>query len=170
MNGSDLARLDLSSLLLPELIVAVGAMVVLLYGVLSTEGAASTRRAHLLAIAVGLLAITAVVTLAGQSTPLGAPGGPLASDGFRWGTAVVILLGVVGTLVIAMEYNEGAALTAAEAPALVLFAASGMLLLVGARELMLIFLGIELMSLSIYVLTGLDRSRARSAEAALPRS
>ena len=167
MNGSDLARLDLSSLLLPELIVAVGAMVVLLYGVLSPEGAVSTRRAHLLAIAVGLLAITAVVTLAGQSTPLGAPGGPLASDGFRWASAVVILIGVVGTLVIAMEYNEGAALTAAEAPALVLFAASGMLLLVGARELMLIFLGIELMSLSIYVLTGLDRSRARSAEAAL---
>jgi NADH-quinone oxidoreductase subunit N len=116
---------------------------------------------------VTLLAAASTAMLANQSPPPGAATGPLAFDGFRWASVAVILLGVLGTLVMALEYNEGAALTAAEPPALVLFSAAGMLLLVGARDLMLIFLGIELMSLSIYVLTGLDRSRAGSAEAAL---
>ncbi len=167
MNGFSFGNLDLGTLLLPELIVSVGAMVVLLLGVFTTESAASTRRAHVVAIVVALLAAAAAAMLANQPPPLGAASGPLAYDGFRWASVAVILLGVLGTLVMAMEYNEGAALTAPEPPALVLFAASGMLLLVGARDLMLIFLGIEVMSLSIYVLTGLDRSRAGSAEAAL---
>ena len=167
MTSFSFGSLDLGTLLLPELIVAIGGMLVLMYGVVATEGAESTRRAHLLAIVVTLLAAAATAMLANQSAPAGAASGPLAYDGFRWASVAVILLGVLGTLVMAMEYNDGAALHAPEPPALVLFAASGMLLLVGARDLMLIFLGIELMSLSIYILTGLDRSRAGSAEAAL---
>ena len=167
MTGFSFGGLDLGTLLLPELVISVGAMLVLLYGVFAEEGAASTRRAHLLAIVVTVLGAIAAFAMVRQATPLGAATGPLAFDGFRWASVAVILLGTLGTLVMAMEYNTGAALVAAEPPALVLFAAAGMMLLVGARDLMLIFLGIELMSLSIYVLTGLDRSRARSAEAAL---
>ncbi|MDZ7630496.1 MAG: NADH-quinone oxidoreductase subunit N [Gemmatimonadaceae bacterium] len=167
MTAFSFASLDLGTLLLPELIVSIGGMLVLLFGVFAPEGAASTRRAHQLALVVALAAAASAALLANQSPPLGAASGPLAYDGFRWAAVAVILLGVLGTLVMAMEYNEGAALTAPEPPALVLFSAAGMLLLVGARDLMLIFLGIEVMSLSIYVLTGLDRSRAGSAEAAL---
>ncbi len=167
MNAFASASLDLGTLLLPELIVSVGGMIVLLFGVLAPEGAATTRRAHLLAMVVALLAAGAAAMLANQPAPLSASAGPLAYDGFRWASVAVLLLGVLGTLVMAMEYNEGAALTPSEPPALVLFSAAGMLLLVGARDLMLIFLGIEVMSLSIYVLTGLDRSRAGSAEGAL---
>ena len=167
MTALTLGGLDLGTLLLPELIVALGGMVVLLFGVFAPEGVATTRRAHLLAIVFTLSAAAAAATLANQVPPLGAAAGPLAYDGFRWASVAVVLLGVLGTLVMAMEYNEGAALTAPEPPALVLFSAAGMLLLVGARDLMLIFLGIEVMSLSIYILTGLDRSRAGSAEAAL---
>ena len=167
MNAFSFASLDLGSLLLPELIVSIGGMLVLLYGVFASESAEATRRAHLLAIGVTLIAAASAAMLANRMPPPGAAAGPLAYDGFRWASAAVILLGVLGTLVMAMEYNEGAALQAPEPPALVLFAAAGMLLLVGARDLMLIFLGIELMSLSIYILTGLDRSRGSSAEAAL---
>ncbi len=167
MNTFATASLDLGTLLLPELIVSVGGMIVLLFGAFAPEGAASTRRAHLLAIVFAVLAAGATAMLANHAPPLGANTGPLAYDGFRWASVAVIMLGVLGTLVMAMEYNEGAALTASEPPALVLFSAAGMLLLVGARDLMLIFLGIEVMSLAIYVLTGLDRSRAGSAEGAL---
>ncbi|HYW51952.1 MAG TPA: NADH-quinone oxidoreductase subunit N [Gemmatimonadaceae bacterium] len=167
MNAFSFSTLDLGTLLLPELIVSVGAMLVLLFGVSGTEGPERTRRAHWLAIIVALLAAGAAAMLANQAPPLGAATGPLAYDGFRWASVAVILLGVLGTLVMAMEYNEGAALGATEPPALVLLSAAGMLLLVGSRDMMLIFLGIEVMSLSIYVLTGLDRSRAGSAEAAL---
>ena len=167
MTGFTFGGLDLGTLLLPELIVSIGGMCVLLFGVFAAESAENTRRAHLLAIVVTLIAAASAAMLANQSPPLGAATGPLAYDGFRWASVAVILLGVLGTLVMAMEYNEGAALSAPEPPALVLFSAAGMLLLVGARDLMLIFLGIEVMSLAIYILTGLDRSRAGSAEAAL---
>jgi len=167
VNGLTHASLDLGTLLLPEILLSVGAMMVLLYGVFAPEGVVSTRRAHLFAIVVTLGTAAAAAMLANQAPPLGASTGPLAWDGFRWASVAVILLGVLGSLVMAMEYNEGAALTAPEPPALVLFSATGMLLLVGSRDLMLTFLGIELMSLAIYVLTGLDRSRAKSAEAAL---
>ncbi len=167
MSAMTLSGLNLGTLLLPELVVSVGGILVLLMGVFTTEGAPSTRRAHLLAMVVTLAAAASAAWLANQPAPGGGATGPLAYDGFRWASVAVILLGTLATLVMAMEYNEGAALAAPEPPALVLFAAAGMLLLVGARDLMLIYLGIELMSLAIYILTGLDRSRAGSAEAAL---
>lgn len=167
MNAFALSGLDLGATLLPELIVCCGAMLVLLYGVFAREGAAATRGAHVLAIVVTLVAAAATAMVANRTPASGAVSGVLAVDGFRWAAVAVILLGALGTLVIAMEYNEGAALSAPEPPALVLFAAAGMMLLVGATDLMLMFLGLEVMSLSIYVLTGLDRSRASSAEAAL---
>lgn len=167
MTGASLAGLDLGAFLLPELVLSLGGMLVLLVGVFGADGAPATRRTHLLAIVVALLAAVATVMVARSAPPAGAGTGPLAFDGFRWATATVVLVGVIGALVMAMEYNVGAALLAPEPPALLLFAAVGMLLLVGARDLMLVFLGIEVMSLAIYILTGLDRSRARSAEAAL---
>ena len=165
MNGAALASLDLGTFLLPELIVSAGGMLVLLFGVFGVAGPARTRQAHWLAIVVALVALASVFVLATRQAPSAV--GQLAYDGFRWGIGAVILLGVIGTLVLALDYNTGAALHQPEAPALVLFAAAGMLLLVAARDLMLIFLGVELMSLSIYILAGLDRSRAGSAEAAL---
>jgi NADH-quinone oxidoreductase subunit N len=50
---------------------------------------------------------------------------------------------------------------------LTLFAAGGMMLMAAARDLMVLFLGLELMSIAVYVLAGLDRRANRSAESAL---
>ena len=50
---------------------------------------------------------------------------------------------------------------------LILFATSGMMLLAAARDLMIVFLGIELMSIAVYVLAGLNRRSSRAAEGAL---
>ena len=55
----------------------------------------------------------------------------------------------------------------AEFHALVLFALVGMLVLVAARDLILLFVGLELMSISIYVLAGFARRDPRSSEASL---
>jgi NADH-quinone oxidoreductase subunit N len=51
--------------------------------------------------------------------------------------------------------------------ALLLFATIGLMLLVGSEELLMIFLGLELLGLSLYVMTGFDKTSARSAEAGL---
>ena len=50
---------------------------------------------------------------------------------------------------------------------LILLASSGMMLLAAARDLMIVFLGIELMSISVYALAGINRRSERSAEGAL---
>ena len=51
--------------------------------------------------------------------------------------------------------------------ALILLATIGLMLLVGSEELLMIFIGLELLGLSLYVLTAFDKSSVRSAEAGL---
>jgi NADH-quinone oxidoreductase subunit N len=66
-----------------------------------------------------------------------------------------------------MDDNMRSGIRSAESHVLVLLASSGMMLLAGARDLMIVFLGIELMSISVYALAGMNRRSIRSAEGAL---
>jgi NADH-quinone oxidoreductase subunit N len=79
----------------------------------------------------------------------------------------VILVGTALCALLAGDFGRRERPVTAEALALMLLSASGMMLLAGARDLVLVFLGIELTSIPVYVLAGLDRRSARSAEAAL---
>src|SRR4029079_10581642 len=63
--------------------------------------------------------------------------------------------------------NDRELITAPETHVLVLLASSGMMLLAAARDLMIVFLGIELISISVYALAGINRRSIRSAEGAL---
>jgi NADH-quinone oxidoreductase subunit N len=80
---------------------------------------------------------------------------------------VVILLGTIGALALAIDDNDRLGTTTAETHVLILLASSGMMLLAAARDLMIVFLGIELMSISVYALAGINRRSERSAEGAL---
>jgi NADH-quinone oxidoreductase subunit N len=91
----------------------------------------------------------------------------VALDGFRWATATVFLLGAVGATVLAVGYLGRERILVAEFYPLLLFATTGMLLMGGAADLIMVFLGLELMSLAAYVLAGIRRRSAASAEAAL---
>jgi NADH-quinone oxidoreductase subunit N len=75
------------------------------------------------------------------------------------GSALSCLLSVVYLRVLRIEHGEYYAL--------VLLASSGMMLLVQSTDLIAVFLGIELMSIPLYVLAGFDRRRLRSNESAL---
>jgi NADH-quinone oxidoreductase subunit N len=68
---------------------------------------------------------------------------------------------------MAIDYNDREGITAGESHVLILLASSGMMLLAAARDVMIVFLGIELMSIAVYVLAGLDRRSGRAAEGAL---
>ena len=72
---------------------------------------------------------------------------------------------IAATLMI--DYSEREQLVSAESYVLLMLAAGGMLLLAASRDLIIVFLGIELMSIASYVLCGLDRRSSRGAEAAL---
>src|SRR5207244_11693973 len=68
---------------------------------------------------------------------------------------------------ILLTKSENSLLHPGEYLALVLFATVGLMLLVGSEELLMIFIGLELLGLSLYVMTAFDKTDVRSAEAGL---
>lgn len=151
--------------LAPELALAAGAMVVLL-GAAGRPDDERRRGGLLLGALVACVLALAGVVLATRLLPTDGVG-PLATDPFRWVADAVILLATALALVLLREQAPPARPAFGEPAALVLLAATGMLLLAGARDLTLVFLGVELMSIASYALAGIDRRSARSAEAAL---
>lgn len=149
----------------PDILLVVGAMVLALWAAWRPDSPAHQRRIALGALVVCGLTMAAVLWYLTGSAVAGP--GIIAVDNFRWVTDLVVLLATVLTIALAIDYGERRGLVAAESYVLLLLATSGMMLLAAARDLMLVFLGIELMSVAVYVLTGLERRSARAAEAAL---
>src|SRR5207244_992936 len=115
-------------------------------------------------MALGVVTIGIVLAYVGRYE---AGAGPVALDNFRWMMDVVILIGTVLAIALSMDDNVRVGIGAAESHVLILLASSGMMLLAAARDLMIVFLGVELMSIAVYALAGLNRRSARSAEGAL---
>src|SRR5207247_7130907 len=93
--------------------------------------------------------------------------GPIAVDNFRWMADLVILMGTAFAIALARDDNDRQGIGVAESHVLVLLASSGMMLLAAARDLIIVFLAVELMSIAVYALAGLNRRSARAAEGAL---
>src|SRR5215212_5449501 len=166
MNTFDLAiPSQLTAALFPDLLLIGGAMLLLLYAVWQRESPEHQRRVGLLSII--LAAITLVVVVVTMFRGNRAGDGPIAVDNFRWMMDFIILIGTIGALALGIDDNDRVGTTTAETHVLILFASSGMMLLAAARDLMIVFLGIEIMSISVYALAGLNRRSQRSAEGAL---
>jgi NADH-quinone oxidoreductase subunit N len=155
----------LTAALLPDVVLIVGAMILLLVAVWRRESARHQRVVGVLSI--GLAAITLVTVVGMLLSKSVATDGPIAVDNFRWMADFVILLGTIGALALGIDDNDRSGTTTAETHVLILLASSGMMLLAAARDLMIVFLGIELMSVAVYALAGLNRRSARGAEGAL---
>jgi NADH-quinone oxidoreductase subunit N len=156
---------QLAGALLPDLILVIGAMLLLLVAVWGRESLAHARLTGLLSIGVCAVTFAAVVWLwRAQAT---ANAGIIAVDGFRWATDCIVLAATIIAATLMIDYSEREQLVSAESYVLLLLAAGGMMLLAASRDLIVVFLGIELMSIASYVLCGLDRRSSRGAEAAL---
>ena len=156
---------QLSAALIPDLMLMGGAMALLLWAVWRKESAAHQRNVGVLSIGLCVATLVAVVLMMFERGV--ATDGPIAVDNFRWMADIIILLGTIGAIALGIDDNDRAGTTTAETHVLILLASSGMMLLVAARDLMIVFLGIELMSISVYALAGLNRRSERSAEGAL---
>jgi NADH-quinone oxidoreductase subunit N len=166
MHRFDLAvPSELTAALLPDLLLIGGAMLLLLYAVWRRESREHQRQIGFLSIVLAVVTLVAVVVTMFQRPT--ATDGPIAVDNFRWMMDVIILLGTIGALALGIDDNDRAGETTAETHVLILLASSGMMLLAAARDLMIVFLGIELMSIAVYSLAGLNRRSVRSAEGAL---
>src|SRR4029077_10575880 len=86
---------------------------------------------------------------------------------FRFVTDGLFLLAAGLTVLVSFDYLERERLLVPEYYVLLLFATLGMMLMAGGEDLMLVFLGLELMSVSVYVLAGINRKSGAAAEAAL---
>jgi NADH-quinone oxidoreductase subunit N len=91
----------------------------------------------------------------------------VAVDRFRLFANWVLLLGAGLTILISFAYVYRQRLQAGEFYGLILLATAGMMFMAGARDLMVIFLGLEVMSVAVYALTAFNRRDRRSAEAGL---
>jgi len=149
----------------PDIVLAVGAMVLMLWAAWGPENEQRQRRVGELSLWV--VALTFVTVLFYASQPWTAGPGPIAVDEFRWASDMIFLAATFATIALSIDYNAREHIMAAESHVLVLFATVGMMLLAAARDLTLVFLGIELMSIAVYVLVGLNRRSSRSAEASL---
>ena len=91
----------------------------------------------------------------------------IAVDGFRIFANWILLVSAAFGVVMSFTYVWRQRLQAGEYYALMLFALAGMMFMVGARDLIVIFLGLEVMSISVYALAAFNRRDRRSAEAGL---
>ena len=156
---------QLTSALGPDLLLMGGAMVLLLWAGWRRESDAHQQNVGILSIALCIFTMVAVGFYAYRG--YGATNGPIAVDNFRWAADEILLIATVGTIAMSLDYNVREGITPGETHVLLLLATSGMMILAAARDLIIVFLGIELMSIAIYVLVGINRRRERSAEGAI---
>ena len=152
--------------ILPELILAGVAMLILL-----VDAARPSRGSAMAVVAfVGLLAAAAVVVrqwLVPAADELTVLGGMIAVDRFALFFRLVILGCAALGVLLGAHYLERTGEGRGEYYALLLFATSGMTLLASAADLIVVFLALEVLSLSLYVLAGFSWRRLASQEASL---
>jgi NADH-quinone oxidoreductase subunit N len=156
---------QLTTALGPDIILMAGAMLLLLWSAWKPESDQLQKNIGVASIVLCVTVIVAIafyVARADTSLP-----GIIAVDNFRWTADIVFLLATIGTIALSVDYNSREGITAAESHVLLLFATAGMMTLAAARDLMIVFLGIEIMSVAVYVLAGLNRRSEKSAEGAI---
>ncbi|HUG40966.1 MAG TPA: NADH-quinone oxidoreductase subunit N [Longimicrobiales bacterium] len=153
--------------LLPEVVLTIGALVVLMVDVFQRGEAGGPARPAVAWLTVLTLAAAAVANgwLLGLEET--APAAVIALDGFRVYTNFLFLGAAALFVPLSWRHLGEEKMRHGEVYVLILLATIGMMFFAGTRDLMLIFLGLELMSVAVYVLTGLNRRDRRSAEAAL---
>ena len=153
--------------LLPEIVLSVWTMLVLMIDVFRASGDREYSRASIAWMSLFGLALTAVANAYLLGMREVAPAGMVAVDGFRVFTNFILLIAAALSIALSFGYLERRRIDRGEFYVLVLFATVGMMLMAGARDLILTFIALEVMSVAIYVLVGYDRQDPRSSEASL---
>ncbi|MFB3127466.1 MAG: NADH-quinone oxidoreductase subunit N, partial [Candidatus Acidiferrales bacterium] len=149
--------------ILPELVLAAfGTLIVLVEPFLRRTQKSLTGYIALIGTLLALLS-----TLAPAMNPGPAFNGLVLVDGFSIFFHFLLLVITTLTIVASFRYLEREGLPQGEFYALLLFATIGMGLMASGNELVLVFLGLETVSIATYVLVGFRRTEVRSNEAAM---
>ena len=93
--------------------------------------------------------------------------GSFVVDGFARFLKILALLGSAAAILMSLDYAERERQQRFEYPVLILLSTLGMLMLISAADLIALYLGLELMSLPLYVVAASHRDSLRSTEAGL---
>ncbi len=167
------------SVLLPIALVAIGSMAILMGEVLLSRADSVLGRQATESWIGTVLAITAIAFLALALIPTGiafTSGGiqvfnpshaMYQLDPFSSLVTAVVILSALLSCGLSIAYLSELRINHGEYYALILLSVTGMMLMVAAVDLIAVFLGLELMSIPIYVLAGFDRRKLRSNESAI---
>ena len=148
---------------LPEIILAVGVLLLVLVGAWRGEGST-------VIVGTGAFALLVVALLAVGLTPptkVTIFGGAFISDNFSRYMKALVLLGSAATIALSSDYMERERFARFEYPILILLSTIGMMMMISANDLIALYLGLELQSLAAYVIAAIHRDNVKSSEAGL---
>jgi NADH-quinone oxidoreductase subunit N len=148
---------------LPEIILAAGALALVLFGAIRGERSAEVM--NLAALALLAAAFLAVLGLPAERTE--ALAGSFVVDSFAKFMKCLTLIGAAAGIVMATDYLRREGIDRFEFPILIVLSTIGMLMVISANDLIALYLGLELLSLSSYVIAAFHRDDLRSTEAGL---
>ena len=158
MNPSDLTTI------LPELILAIYASSALLWAVFTRNERVSSALVWLTGIVMIGLGLWIGLASTGENRAFN---GTFVDDPFARFAKVAILLSAACVLIAGRDYLFRERFLSFEYPVLVAFAVVGMMVMVSANDLIVLYMGVEMQSLALYVLAAFNRDSTRSTEAGL---
>ncbi|RMH52586.1 MAG: NADH-quinone oxidoreductase subunit NuoN [Alphaproteobacteria bacterium] len=150
--------------ILPELVLACLAMLALMWGVFRGKDAETVLLIWVMAAAMAGLALWIGLDAGAARTAFA---GSFVDDGFARFAKVLLLAGGAVVLLLSEDYLRRRDLLRFEFPVLVALSAVGMMVMVSARDLIVLYMGLELQSLALYVLAAIRRDSLRATEAGL---
>jgi len=149
-------------LVMPEIFIAVMAMMFLMFGVF--QGNKST---DILCWAASFcFVIASYLILQTNWDTQFALNNMLVIDSFSSVMKLIIIIGIIASLGLSVKYLHQERISRFEYPVLMMFAGVGMMLMVSANNMLALYMGLELQSLSLYVLAAFHRNSLKSGEAA----
>ncbi|MGD9803515.1 MAG: NADH-quinone oxidoreductase subunit NuoN [Hyphomicrobiaceae bacterium] len=159
-----MAALEVYAPLIPEVVLVIGALALMIYGVFQPDTDNSATKVSWLALGVMVIAGYAIVE-AGTHTSLF--DGAFVDDGFARFMKLLILAGAGGALLLCFDEMRDRDAFKFELPVVLLFATVGMFMMASAGNLISLYLGLELQNLALYVVTTIRRDNTKSSEAGL---
>jgi NADH-quinone oxidoreductase subunit N len=159
----DVIGYDTLAPLLPEFVLAVGALALLMIGVF--RGEQTTGLISGLAIMLLLIAAALIGLLPPGKQSLFT--GSFVVDDFSRFMKILCLVASAAAILMSIRYMAQENQQRFEYPIVIVLSALGMMVLVSAADLIALYLGLEFMSLSLYVLAAANRDSLRSTEAGL---
>lgn len=145
----------------PELFLALASMLFLMMGVFGFSSKTIARYSML------ALILAIVLLFIGPAGPVTTFGGLFIQDGFAIFMKTLVLTGSLITILISGQFLRDKNIDRFEFHVLIVLATLGMLMMISANDFLSLYVGLELQSLSLYVLAAFNRDRPKSTEAGL---